>query len=43
MNCNRVQNLLSAFIDEELSPQDKRELRRHLFLCSECHWNIKTF
>lgn len=37
MNCNRVQNLLSAFIDEELSPQDKRELRRHLFLCSECH------
>lgn len=37
MNCNRVQNLLSAFIDEELSAQDKRELRRHLFLCSECH------
>ncbi|NLW47743.1 MAG: zf-HC2 domain-containing protein [Firmicutes bacterium] len=37
MNCNRVQNLLSAFIDEELPAQDKRELRHHLFLCPECH------
>lgn len=37
MNCNHVQNLLSAFIDDELSAQEKRELRRHLFLCSECH------
>jgi hypothetical protein len=37
MNCNRVQHLLSAYIDEELSIQDKRELRHHLFLCSECH------
>ncbi len=37
MNCNHVQNMLSAFIDDELSAQEKRELRHHLFLCSECH------
>lgn len=37
MNCNHVQNLLSAFIDDELSAPEKRELRSHLFFCSECH------
>lgn len=37
MNCNHVQNLLSAFIDNELSAEEKRELRRHLFFCAECH------
>lgn len=37
MNCNHVQNSLSAFIDNELSAEEKRELRHHLFLCSECH------
>ncbi len=37
MNCNHVQNLISAFIDDELSAEEKRELRSHLFFCSECH------
>lgn len=37
MNCNHVQNLISAFIDDELSADAKRELRRHLFFCQECY------
>ncbi len=37
MNCNHVQNLISAFIDDELSAEEKRELRSHLFFCPECH------
>ncbi|MCL6590853.1 MAG: zf-HC2 domain-containing protein [Firmicutes bacterium] len=36
MNCNSVQNLISAYIDCELEPRQKRELRLHLFACSEC-------
>jgi anti-sigma factor RsiW len=36
MNCNSVQNLISAYIDYELEPREKRELRLHLFACSEC-------
>lgn len=49
MNCNHVQNLISAFIDDELSAQEKRELRSHLFFCTECHseyqnlLNIKNY
>ena len=37
MNCNHVQNLISAFIDDELSVEEKRNLRRHLYFCTKCH------
>lgn len=37
MNCNHVQNLISAFIDDELSADEKRNLRSHLFFCPDCH------
>ncbi len=37
MNCNHVQNLISAFIDDELAAEEKRNFRRHLFFCQECH------
>lgn len=37
MNCNHVQNLISAFIDDELSADEKRDLRHHLYFCPECH------
>jgi anti-sigma factor RsiW len=37
MNCQRVQNLLSALIDHEIEPVQKQELRRHLIECPECH------
>ena len=36
MNCQRAQNLISSFIDHELSAEETRELRKHLFSCSEC-------
>lgn len=42
MNCNHVQNLLSAFIDEELAAEEKRELRSHLFFCAECYSEYKN-
>lgn len=37
MNCHHAQNLVSAFIDCELTVEEKRELRKHLFLCRECN------
>jgi anti-sigma factor RsiW len=37
MNCQRVQNLLSALIDQELESGHKREIRRHLVGCPDCH------
>ncbi|HEX3043842.1 MAG TPA: zf-HC2 domain-containing protein [Bacillota bacterium] len=36
MNCNSVQNLISAYIDCELDAREKREFRLHLCTCSEC-------
>lgn len=36
MNCQHTQNLISSFIDHELSAEETRELRKHLFTCSEC-------
>lgn len=36
MNCQHAQNLISSFIDRELSAEETRELRKHLFSCSEC-------
>ena len=34
MNCHRVQKLLSSYLDQELSAEERREIRRHLFGCS---------
>lgn len=36
MNCHRVQSLLSAYLDQELSPDEWRQIRNHLFNCSLC-------
>lgn len=36
MNCHRVQNLLSSYLDQELSAEERREIRRHLFHCAPC-------
>jgi anti-sigma factor RsiW len=36
MNCQHAQNLISSFIDRELSADETRELRKHLFSCPEC-------
>lgn len=37
MNCHHAQNLISAFIDCELTVEEKRELRQHIFSCQECN------
>lgn len=36
MNCHRVQNLLSSYLDQELSAEERREIRKHLFVCAPC-------
>lgn len=36
MNCHRVQSLLSAYLDQELSAEERRLVRRHLFSCQAC-------
>ncbi|MCL4517520.1 MAG: anti-sigma factor [Firmicutes bacterium] len=36
MNCQKVGNLLSAFLDRELCYEDDRRIRRHLAFCQSC-------
>lgn len=36
MNCKTAQNLLSAYIDAELSGAEMSRMRRHLCDCEEC-------
>lgn len=36
MNCSRITNLLSAYIDGELTGQEMLEIRHHLASCNEC-------
>lgn len=36
MNCGKVQNLLSCYIDRELPGVDMLAIQRHLERCSEC-------
>lgn len=36
ISCDRVKNLLSAFIEDELTPDLKSEMNDHLNMCFEC-------
>ncbi|MGE5530389.1 MAG: anti-sigma factor family protein [Patescibacteria group bacterium] len=36
MNCQKANSLLSAYLDRELTPEERRLLRLHLFDCQEC-------
>lgn len=42
MNCFRVQSLLSAYVDQELSTEDRRLMRAHLFNCPECSREMES-
>lgn len=42
MNCGKVQNLLSCYIDRELSGVDMLAIQRHLDVCSECRREYLT-
>ncbi|MGE5576938.1 MAG: anti-sigma factor family protein [Syntrophothermus sp.] len=37
MNCQKVSNLLSAFLDRELCYEDDRKIRQHLAFCDSCN------
>jgi anti-sigma factor RsiW len=37
-----VEERLSAYLDGELSPQERMALDRHLARCQDCRWNLKT-
>jgi len=41
MECSRIKNMLSAYLDSELPEEDIREVRRHLFTCSKCELELK--
>ena len=36
MNCQKVQSLLSAYLDQELTTEERRIIRQHLFTCRTC-------
>lgn len=36
MNCQKVQSLLSAYLDQELTAEERRIIRQHLFTCRAC-------
>ena len=42
MNCLRVQSLLSAYLDQELNPEERRLVRTHLFQCPICDQEFQT-
>ncbi len=42
MNCSRVQNLLSCYIDRELPGVDMLSIQRHLDGCPECRREYHT-
>lgn len=42
MNCGKVQNLLSCYIDRELPGMDMLSIQRHLDVCPECQQEYQT-
>lgn len=42
MNCGKVQNLLSCYIDRELPGVDMLAIQRHLDQCAECSREYQT-
>lgn len=41
MDCNSINNMLSAFLDEELGPEERRIVRQHLFGCTQCQNSLR--
>lgn len=42
MNCGKVQNLLSCYIDRELPGMDMLSIQRHLDVCPDCRREYQT-
>ena len=43
MNCEQVEELLSAFLDNTLAPAERREVAAHLQTCSSCSTMLAEF
>ncbi len=43
MNCEQVKELLSAYLDAALAPQERREVEAHLLTCAECRQILADF
>ena len=43
MNCEQVKELLSAYLDDALAPEEKRTIATHLETCSECNAMLADF
>lgn len=41
MECERIRKLLSAYLDGELPEEERKEVRKHLFICSQCELEFK--
>lgn len=39
---HRLEEMLSAYIDDELSPQERAEAESHLKTCADCAWQLRT-
>ncbi|MDI6869755.1 MAG: zf-HC2 domain-containing protein [Bacillota bacterium] len=42
MNCERVRNLISAYLDRELAPEESRLIRAHLVACADCNEELEA-
>ncbi|HHW13959.1 MAG TPA: hypothetical protein GXX28_03375 [Firmicutes bacterium] len=42
MNCERVRNLISAYLDQELRPEEARLIRAHLVTCDACNRELEA-
>ncbi len=43
MNCDQVSEKLSAFIDDELSPQEQVQIQQHVSMCVSCRSQTEQF
>ncbi len=43
MNCEQVEELLSAYLDDALAPEERAGVAAHLQLCSQCHNMLTDF
>ncbi len=39
---HRLEEMISAYIDNELSPQEQTEVESHLTTCADCAWHLRT-
>jgi len=43
MNCEQVEELLSAYLDDALAPEDRREVAAHIQTCTNCSALLAEF